>query len=82
MNNVFVYCEIEEGHVVDVSLELPDKGRTLANELNCKLEAIVIGARAKRDRKTDYALRSGYGIYCRRQTFVSLSNIATHFGYC
>ena len=43
MNNVFVYCEIEEGHVVDVSQELLTKGRTLANELNCKLEAIVIG---------------------------------------
>lgn len=43
MNNVSVYCEIEEGHVVDVSLELLTKGRTLADELNCKLEAIVIG---------------------------------------
>jgi len=47
MNNVFVYCEIEEGHVVDVSLELLTKGRTLANELNCKLEAIVIGHELK-----------------------------------
>ncbi|WP_340111061.1 electron transfer flavoprotein subunit alpha/FixB family protein [Maribellus mangrovi] len=43
MNNVSVYCEIEEGHVVDVSLELLTKGRTLADELGCKLEAIVIG---------------------------------------
>lgn len=47
MNNVFVYCEIEEGHVVDVSQELLTKGRTLANELNCKLEAIVIGHELK-----------------------------------
>ncbi len=47
MNSVFVYCEIEEGHVVDVSLELLTKGRTLANELNCKLEAIVIGYELK-----------------------------------
>jgi len=43
MNNVFVYCEIEEGRVADVSLELLTKGRKLANDLNCKLEAIAIG---------------------------------------
>ncbi|WP_167605272.1 electron transfer flavoprotein subunit alpha/FixB family protein [Maribellus sediminis] len=47
MNNVSVYCEIEDGHVVDVSLELLTKGRTLANELNCKLEAVVIGSDLK-----------------------------------
>ena len=47
MNNVSVYCEIEDGQVVDVSLELLTKGRTLANELNCKLEAIVIGSDLK-----------------------------------
>lgn len=44
MNNVFVYCEIEDGKVAEVSLELLTKGRTLANELNCKLEAVVIGS--------------------------------------
>lgn len=44
MNNVFVYCEItEEGHVADVSLELLTKGRTLANILKVKLEAVVLG---------------------------------------
>lgn len=43
MNNVFVYCEIEDGLVVDVSLELLTKGRTLADQLKCKLEAIAIG---------------------------------------
>ncbi len=43
MNSVFVYCEIEEGQVAEVSQELMTKGRTLANELNCKLEAITIG---------------------------------------
>ncbi len=43
MNNVFVYCEIEEGKVTDVSLELLTKGRSLANELNCRLEAVVAG---------------------------------------
>lgn len=43
MNNLFVYCEIEEGVIVDVSLELLTKGRSLANQLNCSLEAIVAG---------------------------------------
>ena len=40
MNNLFVYCEIEEGIIADVSLELLTKGRSLANELNCALEAV------------------------------------------
>lgn len=44
MNNLFVYCEIEEGIIADVSLELLTKGRSLANQLNCKLEALVIGS--------------------------------------
>lgn len=43
MNSVFVYCEIEEGHVAEVSQELMTKGRSLANELDCQLEAIAIG---------------------------------------
>jgi electron transfer flavoprotein alpha subunit len=43
MNNIFVFCEIDEGNVADVSQELLTKGRTLADELKCKLEAIVIG---------------------------------------
>ncbi|MFW6370823.1 MAG: electron transfer flavoprotein subunit alpha, partial [Bacteroidota bacterium] len=43
MNNVFVYCEIEEGQVAEVSQELLTKGRTLANQLNCKLEAVALG---------------------------------------
>ena len=43
MNNLIVYCEIEDGIIADVSLELLTKGRTLANKLNCKLEALVIG---------------------------------------
>ncbi|MBS1654804.1 MAG: electron transfer flavoprotein subunit alpha/FixB family protein [Bacteroidetes bacterium] len=43
MNNVCVYCEIEEGKIQDVSFELLTKGRSLANQLNCKLEALVIG---------------------------------------
>jgi len=44
VNSVFVYCEIEEGHVSDVSLELLTKGRKLANQLGVKLEAIAIGS--------------------------------------
>ncbi len=43
MNSVFVYCEIEDGQVAEVSLELLTKGRALATELKCKLEAIAIG---------------------------------------
>jgi Electron transfer flavoprotein, alpha subunit len=43
MNNIFVYLELENGKVEDVSLELLTKGRTLANKLNCKLEAVAIG---------------------------------------
>lgn len=43
MSNVFVYCEIEDGQVAEVSQELLTKGRALANELNCKLEAIAVG---------------------------------------
>lgn len=43
MNNVFVYCEIEDGHVAEVSQELLTKGRSLANQLKCDLEAIAIG---------------------------------------
>jgi Electron transfer flavoprotein, alpha subunit len=43
MNNLFVYCEIEDGIIADVSLELLTKGRSLANQLKCQLEAIVAG---------------------------------------
>lgn len=43
MNNLFVYCEIEERQIAEVSLELLTKGRKLADELSCKLEAVVIG---------------------------------------
>lgn len=43
MNNIFVYCEIEDGIVADVSLELLTKGRSLANTLGCQLEAVAAG---------------------------------------
>ena len=44
MNNVCVYLEINNGVVVDVSLELLTKGRTLANELKVQLEAVAVGS--------------------------------------
>lgn len=43
MNSVFVYCEIEDGQIAEVSQELLTKGRSLATELDCKLEALAIG---------------------------------------
>ncbi|OYT15586.1 MAG: electron transfer flavoprotein subunit alpha [Bacteroidetes bacterium 4572_77] len=48
MNNVFIYCELtEENHIADVSQELLTKGRSLANELGVKVEAVVIGHQLK-----------------------------------
>lgn len=43
MNNLFVYLELENGKVEEVSLELLTKGRTLADKLGCQLEAVAIG---------------------------------------
>ena len=43
MNNISVYCEIEDGKVADVSLELLTKGRVLADTLGCELEALALG---------------------------------------
>lgn len=43
MNNIFVYIEIEDGAIADVSLELLTKGRELAATLGVKLEAVVLG---------------------------------------
>ena len=43
MNNVFVYCESENGVIAEVGLELLTKGRKLAHQLKCMLEAVVIG---------------------------------------
>ena len=54
MNNVFVICEIEEGKVAEISLELMTKGRSLANQLNCKLEALVLGHALKNIEKELY----------------------------
>jgi electron transfer flavoprotein alpha subunit len=47
MNNIFVYCELENGVIADVSFELLTKGRKLANQLHCQLEALVIGSDLK-----------------------------------
>jgi electron transfer flavoprotein alpha subunit len=52
MNNIFVYCEVDNGVVADVSLELLTKGRKLADQLKCNLEALVIGANLKGIEKT------------------------------
>lgn len=41
MNNIVVYLEIEEGSVAEVSLELLTKGRSLADQLGVKLEAVA-----------------------------------------
>ncbi|MFI3315560.1 MAG: electron transfer flavoprotein subunit alpha/FixB family protein, partial [Rikenellaceae bacterium] len=49
MNNIFVYCEIAEGKVADVSKELLTKASQLALELGCKTEAIVIGNNLKKE---------------------------------
>jgi electron transfer flavoprotein alpha subunit len=43
VNNIFVICELDEGKIADVSLELLTKGCSLARQLGCKLEALVIG---------------------------------------
>jgi len=51
MDSVFVYCEMEESVVADVSLELLTKGRSLATQLGVKLEALALGADLKNVRK-------------------------------
>ncbi len=47
MNNVFIYCETEEGQPAEVSLEILTKGRHLARQINAKLEVIVLGHNLK-----------------------------------
>lgn len=48
MNNIIIYCEItDKGVVADISLELLSKGRKLADKLNVKLEALVLGNNLK-----------------------------------
>lgn len=47
MEAVFVYIELEETKVVEVSQELLTKGRKLANELGVELHAVVAGTGIK-----------------------------------
>lgn len=47
MNNVFVYCEIENTIVAEVSQELLTKGRQLADTLGVDLNAVVAGTNIK-----------------------------------
>lgn len=54
MKNVLVYCEIDEGKVVDVSLELLSKGKKLAEELKVGLDAVIIGTDLKAVEKQVY----------------------------
>ena len=42
-NNLIVYCEFDDGHIADVSLEFHTKGRALATQLGVRLEAVIIG---------------------------------------
>ena len=44
MNNIIVFCETENGKLCDVSVELLTKGRSLAKQLSCQLEALLIGS--------------------------------------
>jgi len=43
VNNLFVFCELDEGRPAGVSLELLTRGRALANTLDCRLETVVLG---------------------------------------
>ena len=44
MNNVFIYCEVEDGKPAEVSLEILTKGRGLADQIGAKVEVIVLGS--------------------------------------
>jgi len=44
VDNVIVYCEIEDGKIADVSFELLTKARSLAQAFGCCVEALVIGS--------------------------------------
>lgn len=44
MDSVFVYLELEDGAVAQVSRELLTRGRSLASSLGVKLEAVAIGS--------------------------------------
>ena len=44
MNNILVYCELDEARVAPVSLELLSEGRRLADKLGVQLEAVALGS--------------------------------------
>ena len=45
MKSVFVYCEVENQKVAEISLELLSTGKKLAIKLGCPLEAMVFGSK-------------------------------------
>jgi electron transfer flavoprotein alpha subunit len=45
--DVWVFAEVDEGKIADVSLELLGKGRELANTLGVKLGAVILGHHTK-----------------------------------
>ncbi|MGE4301248.1 MAG: electron transfer flavoprotein subunit alpha/FixB family protein [Victivallaceae bacterium] len=47
IGNVWVFIEQEGGKIADVSLELVCKGRELADRLNVKLEAVLLGGKVE-----------------------------------
>jgi len=47
MKSVFVYCEVEDKKVADISQELLSAGKRLAQKLGCPLEAMVFGKELK-----------------------------------
>lgn len=47
MKSVFVYCEVENHKVAEISLELLSAGKRLAKKLDCPLEAMVFGHKLK-----------------------------------
>ena len=47
MKSVFVYCEVEDQKVADISKELLSAGKRLAQKLGCPMEAMVFGTDLK-----------------------------------
>lgn len=47
MKSVFVYCEVENKKVAEISQELLSAGKRLAQKLGCPLEAMVFGSKLK-----------------------------------
>ena len=43
MKSVFVYCEVENHKVAEISIEIVSAGKKLAQKLGCSLEAMVFG---------------------------------------